>query len=159
MQSIRKVEVQPYEGARLPYRIAVGDVIRCSAFANCFLFNHPIRSLSGKLWVWRSSESHLRYREQCGEGVGDVEPARAKSTYLVEQIKMTVGDGPHDVFPNQYRMSRDVSCLRLTDDFTLPEKEERICFSLNEAMALCGIQESEIELVGWATLPIVWEET
>jgi hypothetical protein len=158
MRAIRNVEILPYEGVRLPYRIAVGDVIRCSAFENCFLFNNAIRSLPGKLWVWNGSETHLRYREQQGEGLGSIDPGRAQTNYLVEQVAMTVGDGPHDVFPNQYRMSRDVSCLRLTADDCLSQATERICFSVNEAMSMCGIEESEIELIGYAKLPIVWEQ-
>lgn len=159
MRSTCKVEVLQYEGSRSPYRIAVGDVIRCSAFSNCFLFKNPIRSLSGKLWVWSGSESHVRNREQNGEGFKNIDQSRAQASYIVEQVAMSVSDGPHDLYPNQYRMSRDVSCLRLTDEFGLPEIPERICFSLNEFMSLCWIDETEIEVLGYANLPIIWEET
>lgn len=158
MQTLKKVEVRQYEGVPLPYRIAVGDVIRCAAFANCFLLNAPIHSLSGKLWVWNGSSSHSVYREREGQGLVNVEPARAEATYLVDQIKLTVGDGPHDIYPNQYRMSRVVSCVKLSEQYCLPKNSEQICFSLNEPMSMFGIEEGEIELLGYVELPIVWEE-
>ena len=157
MQTLKKIEVRQYEGLRLPYRIAVGDLIRCHAFANCFLLKSAIHALSGKLWVCKESGAHIEYRERDGQGSFNMEAARGVATYLVDQIKMTVGDGPHDIFPNQYRMTRVVSCLRVNDDFCLPQNKEEICFSLNEPMSLFGVDEGEIELLGYAQLPLVWE--
>lgn len=159
MQPLKMVEVNHYEGLRLPYRIAVGDLIRSKAFANCILWNSALHSLAGRLWVWSGPEGHLLSIEQHGQGFRNVESTRAESTYLVEEIKMTVGSGPDDIFPNQYRMSRVVSCLRLSDDGYLPREKESICFSLNEPMSLLNVDEGQLELVGYAKLPITWEET
>lgn len=158
MQTKKKVEISQYEGVRLPYRIAVGDIIRCKSFANCFLFNSALHALEGRLWVWSGSEPHREHRELYGHGSRSVDPPRAQAAYLVDQIKMTVGDGPHDIFPNQYRMSRVVSCLRLNEDYCLPRDKESICFSLNEPMSVLGVDEGQIELLGYAQLPLAWEE-
>ena len=53
MQTKKKVEISQYEGVRLPYRIAVGDIIRCKSFANCFLLCvHVAGFVLFSLW-WR----------------------------------------------------------------------------------------------------------
>ena len=150
MSISRRVAVSHYERLSSPLRIAVGDVIRCPAFSSA---------------VWLDSELLIVVEQSWADyqlKVGRVRPAndasRARAPFLVESMILIEGEGPADVAPGNHRLSREVRCLRLTEDYGLSPKSERIRFNLDEPMSVTRPKAGSIEVIGFAQLPISWNE-
>ena len=77
--------------------------------------------------------------------------------FLVSAIALVEAEGAEDVFPDSFLFSRQVTCVRLADDFSFDSASERIRFTLNEPMSVAQPDEKRIEILGFARLPIFWE--
>lgn len=154
MPAIRKVQVQTYVTASDPRRLAVGDVIRCVDFQlglRCAA--DPDLVVVG----WQDG-SYPDYRASTGRGQLAHDPSRATAPFLVSSVSFVEGEGPDDVLPGNHRLSLDVRWLRLTDDYCLVADPEKVRFSLHEPMSVAQPPVSRIKLLGYAELPISWDE-
>ena len=147
----RKVIVCKYESLNRPRRIAVGDVIRCSAFEFGFRFTGD-----KQIAVAWHSQYHPEYHARSGRGEIVNDRSRGIAAFLVARIELETNDGP-DEFPDERRLCRKVHCIRL-DEFVFSEGGEEICFALDEPMSVIRPDEDAIEILGYATLPIKWSE-
>jgi hypothetical protein len=77
---------------------------------------------------------------------------------LVLAVELTESVGPDDVCPGNHRLCRNVRCVRLSEGMEFSRESERIQFSLNEPMSVAQPDEGTIEVVGYAELPICWDE-
>jgi hypothetical protein len=73
-------------------------------------------------------------------------------------VELTEAVGPDDVCPGNHRLSRDVLCVRLSEAMEFSAESERIRFNLNEPMSVAQPDEGAIEVLGYAELPISWDE-
>jgi hypothetical protein len=62
------------------------------------------------------------------------------------------------MFAGNHRLAREVHCLRLTHNYFLTPNSERIRFSLDEPMSVARPSRDNVEVVGYAELPISWDE-
>jgi hypothetical protein len=149
-----RVVIRPYTQRSDPPRLAVGDIIRCPAFefGFCF-FDNPTEVMV----AWRNL-SFPDYPATVGNGTLAHDPTRGLALFLVTSIELIESTGPDDSFPGNHRLARDVRCLRLTDDGSFTADAERIHFMLNEPMCVAQPDEDDLEVVGYAELPINWEE-
>jgi len=137
-----------------PLRLSVGHVIRCSAFSGGLRWKHAMQDPI--VVAWRTQgyvESYIKN----GKAVLADDLTRAKVNFLVFAISLVEAEGPEDVFPESFRFSRKVTCVRLADDLSFTSDSERISFTLNEPMSVAEPDESRIELIGFVQLPIFWE--
>ena len=149
----RQVSVCKYESQNRPRRIAVGDVIRCSAFEFGFRFTG-----SKQIAVAWHSQHHPQYHAQNGRGDIVNDRSRGIAAFLVARIELETNDGPDDVFPNERRLCRKVHCIRLGEAFVFAESAEQIYFALDEPMSVISPDEESVEILGYAALPIRWRE-
>ena len=152
MIASRQIFVRKYDCVSEPPRIAVGDVIRCGAF------RLGLREKSGEIIVAWAASSYAEYRARAGTGTLADDETRGSALFLVSSISLVEDSGPDDVFPGNHRLTRDVRCLRLTNESCLVAEPERIRFALDEPMSVIRPAEREINVVGYAELPISWGE-
>ena len=77
---------------------------------------------------------------------------RAKSPFLVVSLEFDE-NGPNDVI-SDWRLSIIVKCLRLTENYELLTNAEFVTFSKREPMSVAQPPDNEIELMGYARMPI-----
>lgn len=134
--------------------LAVGQIIRCSVFATGLKWkaapNDPI------VVAW-SDASYVDYHVKSGKADPASDPDRAEAKFLVFAVSLVAAEGADDVFPDSYRYSRNVICVRLAEDLSFTDESERISFSLNEPMSIAQPNERHIEILGFVQLPIFWE--
>lgn len=136
-------------------RLAPGDIIRCSAFASGLRWKHDPQ---GPIQVaWRAGFEPDHYVRD-GRGNLAYDPSRATAAFLVYAVTLDEASGPDDIAPGEHRLSREIVCVRIGDDFTFARDAERIRFSLNEPMSVASPDEATIEVKGYAVLPITWRE-
>lgn len=149
----RQVTVCKYESQNRPRRIAVGDVIRCSAFEFGFRFTGD-----NQIAVAWHSQDHPKYHAQSGRGDIMNDRSRGIAAFLVARIELETNEGPDDVFPDERRLCRLVHCIRLGEAFDFAESAEEIYFALDEPMSVIRPDEESLEILGYAALPIRWSE-
>ena len=153
-RSSGKVNWAKRDEAVLPIRLAVGDVIRCSQFK--LGMRSKVEGIE-KLSVAWPDMSWLKSYEQHDSYEIDVDDNRGTYLYLVVSILMVEVSGPDDVAPYP-RLSRDVKCVRLDEKGWIYPDSENIQFNLDEGVSLARPDHEEIEIVGFAELPIVWNK-
>lgn len=134
--------------------LAVGHIIRCPEFATGLKWRATPDDLVMVAW---SNESYVDYHTNSGKADPANDPTRAQAKFLVFAVSLIEAEGADDVFPDSYRYSRRVTCVRLADDLSFTSESERICFTLNEPMSVAQPKECHIEILGSARLPIFWE--
>ncbi|MFI5297433.1 MAG: hypothetical protein ACHREM_04990 [Polyangiales bacterium] len=136
-------------------RLAPGDVIRCPDFATGLrLRDDPDGPL---LVAWKKGWYPTSYVTS-GQAEHADDPTRATVAFLVHTVALNEAEGPDDIAPTERRLSREIICVRLDVDFTFTRESEQIRFALNEPMSVASPDESTIEFVGFAVLPITWNE-
>jgi hypothetical protein len=148
LESEYRLNVQPYACRPNPMRLSVGDVIRCSAFRLGIQFHRQDAIMVG----WRD-ETHPSYHASVGNGRLVHDETRGRAQFLVVSLRCIENSGPEDAVP-EARISINVQCLRLTNQLQLQRDAELIEFSQFEPMNVAQPALSEIELVGYAALPI-----
>lgn len=175
MQFAYEVEVRTYEGVITPHRLAVGDVIRCKAFrlghkpkpeSQSHLIGLPQLGSEGETHVAWREEGRLRHyvewvnssnwgRDSITYAIDD---SRASALFLVTRILLDETWGPEDVgAPAQ--LYRVIGCSRLTEDRSktyLNRNAERIHFIQDDPLASCSPKHGDLEIVGYALLPVGW---
>ncbi|MFI5296694.1 MAG: hypothetical protein ACHREM_01235 [Polyangiales bacterium] len=146
------MEVRP---APPQLRLAPGDVIRCQAFAIGLRLN---ADADGPILVAWQKAAYPEHHVRTGHAQHANEPSRGTAPFLVHTVKLNEAEGPDDVAPGERRLSREIVCVRLGLDFSFTRHAEQIRFALNEPMSVASPDESSVELVGYAVLPIVWDE-
>ena len=146
-----QVVVCRYESQNKPRRIAVGDIVRCSAFEFGFRFTG-----SKEIAVAWYSQDHPQFHSQSGRGDIVNDRSRGLAAFLVTRVELETNDGPDDVFPGERRLCRMVHCIRLEAGFAFAESAEEIYFALDEPMSVIRPDEESIEILGYAALPIRW---
>lgn len=144
-----RVELLHYESHSAPQRLAVGDVIRCKDFERGFLYSDNRLTVAWPV----DSNSHRDYQVEAGKGQYADDASRGTALFLINQISLSTAEGPDDMAYGEHRLGRDVSAIRLSNDFYLLDEE--IQFSLDEELSLCRPQ-SEIEVMGFVQLPVTW---
>jgi hypothetical protein len=134
--------------------LAVGHVIRCSAFATGLKWKSLPEAPVSVAWI---NQSYIDYHTQVGKAESNCDPSRSNAKFLVFAISLLAAEGADDVFPDSYRFSREVTCIRLDDDLSFTSESERIRFALNEPMSVAQPKERNIEVLGFVHLPIFWE--
>ncbi|MCL2310717.1 MAG: hypothetical protein FWC42_10735 [Proteobacteria bacterium] len=147
-----KVLLQEYHGRSSPTRLAVGDVIRCPAFSVGLVFK---RDPGEVLVAWRS-RSYTEHYVKSGKAVEADDDSRGTAPFLVITIKLIAGESPDDMHPREHWFSRDVQCVRLSEEMEFSAESERIRFSLNDPMSVIQPDEETVELLGYAEIPIRW---
>jgi len=107
--------------------------------------------------AWRAGFEPGQYVRD-GRGALANDPSRAAAAFLVHSVSLDEASGPEDIAPGEHRLSREIVCVHLASDFTFTRDEERIRFALNEPMSVASPDESALEIVGYARLPITWRE-
>lgn len=134
--------------------LAVGHVISCKDFATGLRWKATPK---GPVTVAWSNHAYVDHHIASGKATPASDPSRAHAKFLVTSIALVEGDGPEDVFPDSNRYSRQVVCVRLSDDLSFTHDSERIDFSLNEPMSIAEPKENRVEILGAVALPIYWE--
>ena len=93
-----------------------------------------------------------------GEGTIVDDPTRGEALFLITSIGLVDGLGPDYISPESHWLARKASALRLDADLTFTERSERIEFSMEDPMSVAWTNEAGMEIVGYADLPITWEE-
>jgi len=136
-----------------PLQLAVGHIVKCPDFCTGLRWK---ATPQGPITVaWRGHgfiDSHIR--SNTADPADD--PTRANAVFIVSTVALREAEGAEDVFPNSFRFSRLVTCIRLDDDYSFTSESERISFSLNEPMSVAEPKESSIEILGFSQLPIFW---
>jgi hypothetical protein len=86
--------------------------------------------------------------------------SRGSALFLVTCIALEETWGPGDVGAPA-RLYRVICCSRLIEDRSmtfLRKDAERIRFLLDDPMACCSPDPNDLEIVGYALLPIGWSE-
>lgn len=168
-----QVLIRTYECVSTPYRLAVGDVIRCPKFrlGTTYppdpLVQAPPQLGSERITrvAWRDPtrmHSYVAWLNSTNWGKDTytvaIDESRASALFLITCILLTETCGPADVgAPCQ--LYRSLFCSRLSADGYLTNQSERISFVMDDPMSLCQPFLNEIEVVGCAELPIGWEST
>lgn len=134
--------------------LAAGQVIRCPEFALGLRWKSPTND--PVMVAWRS-QTYIDYHIQSGSAITASDPSRAQAMFLITSVSLVESDGPDDAFPDSFRYSCQVDCVRLADDMSFTSESERIRFSLNEPMSVAQPDQQQIEIVGSVRLPIYWE--
>lgn len=146
---MRQYPVPPHQG-----RLAVGDIIRCPAFQIGLRLDHQPDEV---VVAWRN-RLYPEYHARSGNGIQADDESRAYASFLVMSVGLAEGVGPDDVCPGEHRLSREVMCVRLSAEMWFSSESERIRFSLDEPMSVAQPDVESILVLGYAELPIIWNE-
>jgi hypothetical protein len=155
MQNSYQIDVQEYERLAKPPRLAVGDVIRCPAFRSGMVIPGASASQEAVHVAWTSRihfDSYLLHNS----GIDATDETRGSAPFLVTSVMLEECEGPSDIGAPA-RLSRIVRAVRLTEGGRLQRDAERILFWLDEPMALARPDFEQIDVLGYARLPVGWE--
>ena len=96
--------------------------------------------------------SYPEHHASSGYGTLAHDETRQDAAFLVSSLGFAENQGPDDTIP-EFRLAQDIKCLRLTE-LVLTTDAEQICFSQYEPMSVAQPSDDEIELLGFATMPI-----
>jgi hypothetical protein len=148
-----RVVVQRYRMWSSRARLAVGDVIRCPDFRAGLRWKRA----PGEVQVAWRDRHYPEYHVHVGNGTAADDHSRGTAPFLVLAVELTEAVGPDDVCPGNHRLSRDVLCVRLSEEMEFSGESERIRFNLDEPMSVAQPDEGAIEVLGYAELPIIWD--
>jgi len=152
---IPRVVLREYTRLADPFKLAVGDIIRCDQFR---LGLRRACDASGEIVVAWKDESYPAYHASVGNGTLAHDASRGLAPFLVTAITLVEGTGPDDICPWNHRLSREVDAVRLERDFAVPKTTERVRFNMDEPMSVVRPQPGTIEVLGFAELPISWDQ-
>jgi hypothetical protein len=164
------VSIRKYQSVASPYRLAVGDVIRCPAFRLGVTYRpdavlKALPQLGAEpitLVAWFSPDKmqyHINWANTTrGEGTYTLanDDSRGSALFLVTAIVLSETCGPEDV-GGPCQIYRTVFCSRLSEGNGLGDDSERISFVQDDPFSVCHARLPELEVVGYAGLPIGWE--